>query len=165
MVGPAFSETIAMNRIFLELPRTARSRSMDDDHSKKVDVGVTWELVISRFRHTWFATIWLDLGWVPVVIALTFFWGLAVIIIKWRKLALQKRALEIRVVPLDYGFVLSPQSADLPDALPILDAVLIGHGVNLKGEAATLLHDRFRELPTHGPNFTLYVNRRHTDPR
>ncbi len=54
----------------------------------------------------------MGLGWVPYVIAITFFWGLAVLIFKWRKLALQKRALNIRVVPLDYGFVLSPQSAD-----------------------------------------------------
>ena len=60
----------------------------------------------------YFTKIWMDLSWVPYVIAMMFFWGLAVLIFKWRKLALQKRALNIRVVPLDYGFVLSPQSAD-----------------------------------------------------
>ncbi len=64
------------------------------------------------FPGAYFARIWTELGWVPYAIAIMFFWGLAVLIFKWRKLALQKRALNIRVVPLDYGFVLSPQSAD-----------------------------------------------------
>lgn len=68
--------------------------------------------ILSLFPHAYFAKIWRELGWVPYAIALTFFWGLAVILIKWRKLVLQRRALDVRVVPLDYGFVLSPQSAD-----------------------------------------------------
>jgi len=68
--------------------------------------------VLRVFPVAYFARIWTELGWVPYAIAIMFFWGLAVLIFKWRKLALQKRALNIRVVPLDYGFVLSPQSAD-----------------------------------------------------
>ena len=67
---------------------------------------------LRQFPQSYFAVIWMGLGPVPYAIAITFFWGLAVLIFKWRKLALQKRALNIRVVPLDYGFVLSPKSAD-----------------------------------------------------
>ena len=62
---------------------------------------------------TRFSTIWLELGWVPYVIATTFFWGLAFLLLKWRKLALQRQALNVRIVPDDYGFVLSPQSTEL----------------------------------------------------
>lgn len=74
--------------------------------------------VLMFFPKTHFYSIWNELGWVPYVIAGTFFWGLSIIFIKWRKLGLQRRALDMRIVPDDYGFVLGPASADA-----ILDAM------------------------------------------
>lgn len=50
----------------------------------------------------------------PIPYAICFFtaWGMAILFIKWRKLALQRRALRIAVVPSDRDFVLSSQTVD-----------------------------------------------------
>lgn len=68
--------------------------------------------VLLRFPSSPFAVLWLERGWIPYAIAAFFFWGSAMLAIKWRKLALQKKALDLQVVPDDPGFVLSPQSSD-----------------------------------------------------
>jgi len=73
---------------------------------------VAFYVVLGFFKKTYFAHIMTELGWVPYAIAFTFFWGVCVLFIKWRKLALQRKALTIRAVPLDYSFVLSVESAD-----------------------------------------------------
>jgi biopolymer transport protein ExbB/TolQ len=61
---------------------------------------------------TAFAVIWLERGWIPYAICGVFFWGAAMLLIKWRKLALQRSALGVGIVPDASGFVLSPQSSD-----------------------------------------------------
>jgi biopolymer transport protein ExbB/TolQ len=51
----------------------------------------------------------------PIPYPTTFFtfWCVAILLVKWRKLAYQKRALARQVVPSDHDFVLSPASVDL----------------------------------------------------
>ncbi|MEI6235921.1 MAG: MotA/TolQ/ExbB proton channel family protein [Planctomycetota bacterium] len=68
--------------------------------------------ILMLFPQSYLYRIWVELGWVPYAISLFFFWGLSIIFIKWRKLGLQRRALDIRIVPDEYTYVLTPQSAD-----------------------------------------------------
>lgn len=51
-------------------------------------------------------------GEIPYLIALFTFWSVAILWLKWRKLRLQRRALQYIVVPDDPEFVLTPQSVD-----------------------------------------------------
>ncbi len=50
----------------------------------------------------------------PIPYPTTFFafWSVAILLIKWRKLAYQRRSLSRQVVPGDHDFVLSPASVD-----------------------------------------------------
>ena len=52
-------------------------------------------------------------GPVPYVICFFSFWSLAMLMLKSRKLALQTRALEHKIVPEDHDFVLEPATVDL----------------------------------------------------
>lgn len=49
-------------------------------------------------------------GFVPYAIVFLSWWSVAILFFKWRKLAFQRRALQVRVVPSDHDFVLSPQT-------------------------------------------------------
>lgn len=69
-------------------------------------------LMFGRQRFPAFAEIFLERGWTQYGCTLLFFWGLALLFIKWRKLALQARSLSIRLVPEELGFILSPLTAD-----------------------------------------------------
>lgn len=73
---------------------------------------VAFYAILHLFKRNYVTEIMTELGWVPYAIAFTFFWGICFLFIKWRKLVLQRQALTIRVVPLDYSFVLSVESAD-----------------------------------------------------
>ncbi len=64
-----------------------------------------------------FPTLWLNnkfIGQGPIPYAIAFFtaWCLAILFIKWRKLEMQKKCLEMRIVPDDPEFVLSPRNVD-----------------------------------------------------
>jgi biopolymer transport protein ExbB/TolQ len=50
----------------------------------------------------------------PIPYAIVFFaaWALAILLLKWRKLALQRRALSCRVIPSGHDFVLSAATVD-----------------------------------------------------
>lgn len=49
---------------------------------------------------------------IPYYTVLLSCWCLAFLLIKWRKLCVQKKALKIRVVPDDPGFIISPMNAN-----------------------------------------------------
>jgi len=68
--------------------------------------------MISLVSESYFATMFTDRGPVPYVIAVFFFWSLAILTLKWLKLRLQRRALKHIVVPDDPSFVLSPKTVD-----------------------------------------------------
>jgi len=51
-------------------------------------------------------------GPVPVAIASLSFWSLAIVFLKWQKLALQKRCVRLQVIPDETDFVLSPTTVD-----------------------------------------------------
>jgi biopolymer transport protein ExbB/TolQ len=73
---------------------------------------------LAPFTEYYIAKVFLERGVVPYVIVLLTSWSLATLLVKWRKLALQIRALKYRVVPRDVDFVLAPQTVkDVMDRL------------------------------------------------
>jgi biopolymer transport protein ExbB/TolQ len=64
-------------------------------------------LQIPSLRDTGFADVFLRRGPTQYAVVLFFFWSLAILGIKWLKLLLQWRALDVRVIPNEPGFVLS----------------------------------------------------------
>jgi biopolymer transport protein ExbB/TolQ len=54
----------------------------------------------------------IERGPLPYATAFFAFWSFAILFVKWRKLAYQRRALNFLVVPTDHDFVLSPATVD-----------------------------------------------------
>jgi biopolymer transport protein ExbB/TolQ len=50
-------------------------------------------------------------GFTPYAIVFLFFWGMATLFVKWRKLKFQEKALDLAVVPQEPDFSLNPESA------------------------------------------------------
>lgn len=69
-------------------------------------------LQIPTIHDTTFAAIFLDRGPTQYACMLLFFWSLAILGLKWLKLGFQWRALALRVIPNEPGFVLSTATVD-----------------------------------------------------
>ncbi len=65
------------------------------------------------FRGSSVAAMFLERGLVPYSIVFFSCWSLAILGLKWRKLALQRKALNWQVVPTEHDFVLSGATVDL----------------------------------------------------
>jgi biopolymer transport protein ExbB/TolQ len=63
------------------------------------------------FEPMWVYQTFTQRGWVPYSVVLLSFWSLVILFVKWRKLAAQRRALSVRLLPDDPTFVLSPNAA------------------------------------------------------
>lgn len=50
-------------------------------------------------------------GWIPYFIVWLFCWGMAILALKRMKLAVQRRALTLAVIPQEHGFLLTPETA------------------------------------------------------
>lgn len=50
-------------------------------------------------------------GFTPYAIVFLFFWGMATLFVKWRKLKFQEKALDLAIVPQEPDFSLNPDSA------------------------------------------------------
>lgn len=69
-------------------------------------------LVVSRLEGTYFREMFCERGPVPYFIVLFTMWCIAILLIKWSKLSLQRRALETAVLPDSPDFVLSPNTVN-----------------------------------------------------
>lgn len=69
-------------------------------------------LVQQKWPHTrWFAAMFLERGPCPYPTMLLFFWALALLFIKWRKLLFQQRAFDLIIMPQEPEFVLTSATA------------------------------------------------------
>lgn len=68
--------------------------------------------VLVLFRRSALAIMFIDRGPIPYFIVFLSAWSLAILFLKWRKLALQKRSLLYSVVPDDHDFVLSSATVE-----------------------------------------------------
>jgi biopolymer transport protein ExbB/TolQ len=73
---------------------------------------VAFYAALLPIRENWFAKMFYDRGITQYPTVLFSFWSLAIIFIKSRKLALQRKALQYLVVPTDHNFVLSTATVD-----------------------------------------------------
>jgi len=68
-------------------------------------------LQLSSLEQTKLREVFVERGPTQYLTTFLFFWCLAILTLKVMKLRLQRRALQLRVVPKDVGFVLSPANA------------------------------------------------------
>jgi biopolymer transport protein ExbB/TolQ len=64
------------------------------------------------FPPNWFSDMFTQRGWVQYATVLLTSWSLVILLFKWRKLALQRRALDYQVVPANPDFVLSSATVE-----------------------------------------------------
>lgn len=69
--------------------------------------------ILLAVSDTEFAKMFTERGYVPYVIVFVSFWALSILVIKSRKIAYQRKALDIVVVPQDSEFVLTPATVDI----------------------------------------------------
>lgn len=63
-------------------------------------------------RETVVGKMFIDRGFTPYVMTFLFAWSLVIMLLKWSKLCLQKKALSIAIIPADMDFVLSVTTVD-----------------------------------------------------
>jgi len=68
--------------------------------------------VLLLFRKSAIADMFLNRGAIPYFIVLFSAWALAILFLKWRKLAFQRKTLAHAVVPADHDFVLSSATVE-----------------------------------------------------
>ena len=73
---------------------------------------IVFFLVLIPLEGTYFHAMFTHRGPVPYSIVGFFFWSLSILVVKAHKLALQRKALPLMVVPDDPEFVLSPTTVD-----------------------------------------------------
>jgi biopolymer transport protein ExbB/TolQ len=64
------------------------------------------------FQGSWFADMFTQRGWVQYGTVMLTSWSLIILLFKWRKLALQRRALGFQIVPVEVDFVLPSATVD-----------------------------------------------------
>lgn len=69
-------------------------------------------VAILPFPNSWLNQKFMGQGVIPYAIAFFTAWCSVILFIKWRKLVMQKRCLQMRIVPDDSSFVLSPRNVD-----------------------------------------------------
>ena len=73
---------------------------------------VLFYVMVATLNGTYFAAMFRERGPTPYVIVLFFFWSCAILFVKWRKLAIQRKALGLSILPDQHEFVLSPATVD-----------------------------------------------------
>lgn len=73
---------------------------------------VCFYLVILPFPKSWFNNKFIGQGVIPYAIAFFTAWCLVILFVKWRKLTMQRQCLQLKIVPEESSFVLSPANVD-----------------------------------------------------
>jgi len=68
--------------------------------------------ILFPLQGTLVADSFLHRGLIPYFIAFFFFWSVAILLLKWQKLRLQRKALRVAIIPEAMDFVLSPRTVD-----------------------------------------------------
>eukprot|EP00913_Durusdinium_trenchii_P023372 g21950.t1 len=76
-------------------------------------VTTAFYLSLLPISETRVAEMFTERGVVPYAIVFLSAWSFSILFVKWRKLALQRRALSCSVVPSEHDFVLSPQTVQI----------------------------------------------------
>jgi biopolymer transport protein ExbB/TolQ len=97
---------------------------------------ILFYVVVANVSDTYFAAMFTERGFVPYFVVFFSCWSGGILFIKWRKLILQQRALQVHFLPDQTDFVLSPatvgdvlsnlyQTVDDPKSFVVLNRVLV----------------------------------------
>ncbi len=64
------------------------------------------------FKDTYFGALFLDRGWVPYILVLFLGWAVGILILKYRRLQVERRALIMDVLPFSISDSITPQNVD-----------------------------------------------------
>lgn len=73
---------------------------------------ILFYVVLAQFTDTYFAEMFRDRGPIPYFIVFFSMWSCAILIVKWRKLNLQRQVLTSSVLPSEQNYVISPATVD-----------------------------------------------------
>lgn len=73
---------------------------------------VIYSVMVFILREHSVGEMFLNRGFTPYAMTLLFSWSLAIVLIKWRKIQFQRRALQIEAIPPEVDFVLSVSTVD-----------------------------------------------------
>ena len=71
---------------------------------------VVFYLVILLARGSYFADMFLERGWVPYVLVILLGWSIGMLVLKWRKLSMQKTAMLLDVLPAEISEDISAET-------------------------------------------------------
>lgn len=79
-----------------------------------VGLGLTvgFYLIVLAFKGMYFGALFLQRGWVPFVEAFLFWWAVAILVFKWRKLARQKQCMMFDILPEEISPDITRESID-----------------------------------------------------
>ncbi|MDR0391268.1 MAG: MotA/TolQ/ExbB proton channel family protein, partial [Planctomycetaceae bacterium] len=73
---------------------------------------VTFYTVLYTLPPNWFTAMFMQRGMTPFPMVFLAFWTLFILLLKWSKINLQKKSLNIKILPPDLDFILSPNTVD-----------------------------------------------------
>jgi biopolymer transport protein ExbB/TolQ len=73
---------------------------------------VSFYALLYPYRDSIIGQSFFNRGIIPFFVVFFTFWSLSILLVKWTKLAVQRRSLQIRVLPEDPQFVLSPSTVE-----------------------------------------------------
>jgi len=73
---------------------------------------VLFYTLLTQFQDSQFSSMFKDRGITPYFIVFFSLWSVSILFTKWRKLVLQRKALELTILSTESGFVLSPSTVD-----------------------------------------------------
>ena len=75
-------------------------------------ITVGFLLMMLPFKDAYFGALFLDRGWVPFVLVLFLGWAAGIMILKYRRLKVERRALIMDVLPVSIADAITPQNVD-----------------------------------------------------
>ena len=91
---------------------TAESRELWIGFAIGAGMALCFLLLLFPFQGTYFADLFLARGWVPYVLVLFLGWAAGILILKYRQLKVERRALLVDVLPLDISDTINPQNVE-----------------------------------------------------
>ena len=91
---------------------TAESREIWIGLAIGIAIGLGFLSLMLPFQGVYFGKLFLSRGWVPFVLVLLLGWAIGILILKSRRLKVERRALLVDVLPLDIAEIITPQNVD-----------------------------------------------------
>lgn len=91
---------------------SAESRELWVGFSIGLGIALGFLFLMFPFKGTYFGDLFLARGWVPYVLVLFLGWAIGILILKFRRLKLERQALIVDVLPVSISETITPQNVD-----------------------------------------------------